>query len=68
MIEATIYNWLRQDRIDRGEIQVTSTDMALNLASRQRAHPKARDEARLLARAGQEVFLKQSLAAKRSLR
>ena len=33
MTEATSYNWLRQDRIDRGEIQVTSTDMALNLAA-----------------------------------
>jgi transposase-like protein len=33
MTEATIYNWLRQERIDRGEIPGTSTDVALELAA-----------------------------------
>jgi transposase-like protein len=28
MSEATIYNWLKQDRIDRGEIAGLSTDQA----------------------------------------
>ena len=30
--EATIYNWLKQDKIDRGEISGFSTDQALELA------------------------------------
>ena len=34
--EATIYNWLRQERIDRGEIPGASTDMALELAAARR--------------------------------
>ena len=33
MSEATIYDWLRQESIDRGEISGTSTDMALELAA-----------------------------------
>src|SRR5665213_2530877 len=32
MSEATVYNWLRQEQIDRGEVSGTSTDMALDLA------------------------------------
>jgi transposase-like protein len=29
MSEATIYNWLKQEKIDRGEIEGLSTDQAL---------------------------------------
>ena len=36
MTEATIYNWLRQERIDRGELTGTSTDQALELAAAKR--------------------------------
>ena len=36
MTEATIYNWLRQERIDRGEVAGTSTDQALELAAARR--------------------------------
>jgi transposase len=36
MSEAAIYNWLRQEQIDRGEISGTSTDMALDLAAAKR--------------------------------
>lgn len=36
MSEATIYNWLRQEQIDRGEISGTSTDVALDLAAAKR--------------------------------
>lgn len=49
MSEATIYNWLRQERVDRGEIAGTSTDMALDLAAARRRirklliTPSARD-------------------------
>ena len=37
MSEATIYTWLRQQQIDRGEISGTSTDIALDLAAARRA-------------------------------
>lgn len=33
MAEATVYNWLRQEKINRGEIPGSSTDMALDLAA-----------------------------------
>ena len=32
--EATIYNWLKQDKIDRGELEGLSTDQAINHACR----------------------------------
>jgi transposase len=31
MSEATIYNWLKQEKVDRGEIDGTSTDQVLGL-------------------------------------
>ena len=34
--DATIYNWLKQERIDRGEIAGLSTDQALDLAAAKR--------------------------------
>jgi transposase-like protein len=36
MSEATIYNWLKQEQIDRGEIEGLSTDQALELAAAKR--------------------------------
>lgn len=36
MSDATIYSWLKQEKIDRGEIQSTSTDQALELATARR--------------------------------
>jgi transposase len=33
MSDATIYNWLKQERIDRGEITGLSTEEALDLAA-----------------------------------
>ena len=34
--EATIYNWLKQEKIDRGEITGLSTDQALELTAAKR--------------------------------
>ncbi len=34
MSDATIYNWLKQDKVDRGEIAGLSTEEALDLAAR----------------------------------
>jgi transposase len=36
MTEATIYNWLRQDKIDNGEIAGLSTDQAIELGAAKR--------------------------------
>jgi hypothetical protein len=36
MSKATIYNWLKQERIDRGEIEGLSTDQAMELAAARR--------------------------------
>lgn len=36
MSDATIYNWLKQERIDRGEVEGLSTDQALELAAAKR--------------------------------
>jgi transposase len=36
MSEAAIYLWLKQERIDRGEIDVLSTDQAMELAAAKR--------------------------------
>ena len=36
MRNATIYNWLKQERIDRGEVEGLSTDQALGMATARR--------------------------------
>ena len=65
--EATIYNWLRQERIDRGEIAGTSTDMALDLAAAKRRIRQLETEL-AVSRKVNEVFLEQGLAPKGSSR
>jgi transposase len=67
MTEATIYNWLRQDKIDRGEIPGTSTDMALELAAAQRRIRQLETEL-AVARKVNEVFLEQGIAPRGSSR
>lgn len=56
MSEATIYNWLKQDRIDRGEIEGLSTDQALELAAAKRRIKQLETEL-ALSRKVNEVFL-----------
>ena len=61
MTEATIYNWLRQERIDRGEIPGTSTDIARDLAAAKRRIRQLETEL-AVSRKVNEVFLSLSLA------
>lgn len=67
MSEATIYNWLRQESIDRGEISGTSTDMALELAAARRRIRQLETEL-AASRKVNEVFLEQGLPPKGSTR
>ena len=67
MSEATIYNWLRQEQIDRGEISDTSTDMALDLAAAKRRIRQLETEL-AVSRKVNEVFLEQALPPKGSTR
>jgi transposase-like protein len=67
MTEATIYNWLRQEKIDRGEVPGTSTDMALELAAARRRIRQLETEL-AVARKVNEVFLEQGIAPKGSSR
>jgi len=61
--EATIYNWLRQDKIDRGEIDGLTTDQALELAAAKRRIRQLETEL-AVARKVNEVFLDQELSPK----
>jgi transposase-like protein len=63
MSEATVYNWLRQEQIDRGEIAGTSTDMALDLAAAKRRIRQLETEL-AVSRKVNEVFLEQGLPPK----
>ena len=67
MSEATIYNWLKQEQIDRGEISGTSTDMALDLAAAKRRIRQLETEL-AVSRKVNEVFLEQGLPPKGSTR
>jgi transposase-like protein len=65
--EASIYNWLKQERIDRGEIDGLSTDQQLELAAAKRRIKQLETE---LAVAGKvnEVFLQEGIHPKGSSR
>jgi transposase-like protein len=65
--EATIYNWLKQDRIDRGELEGLSTDQAIELAAAKRRIRQLETEL-AVARKVNEVFLAQGLPPKGSSR
>jgi len=67
MTEATIYNWLRQERIDLGEIPGTSTDTALELTAARRRIRQLETEL-AVSRKVNEVFLDQGLSPKGSSR
>jgi len=67
MTEATIYNWLKQDRIDRGEIAGVTTDQAIELAAAKRRIRQLETEL-AVARKVNEIFLDQDLAPKASTR
>ncbi len=67
MSEATIYNWLRQEQIDRGELEGLSTDQALELAAAKRRIRQLETEL-AVARKVNEILLDQNLAPKVSSR
>lgn len=67
MSDATIYNWLKQERIDRGEVAGLSTEDALDLAAAKRRIKQLETEL-AVSRKVNEVFLDQDLAPKASSR
>lgn len=67
MTETTIYNWIKQDKIDRGEIEGLRTDQALELAAAKKRIRQLETEL-AVARKVNEIFLDQDLAPKGSSR
>ena len=63
MSEATIYNWLKQDRIDRGEAEGATTGQQLELAAARRRIRQLETEL-AVARKVNEVFLSEAVAPK----
>jgi transposase len=67
MSDATIYNWLKQEKIDRGEVAGLSTEESLDLAAAKRRIKQLETEL-AVSRKVNEVFLDQDLAPKASSR
>ena len=63
MSDATIYTWLKQEKIDRGEVAGTSTDEALELAAAKRRIKQLETEL-AVSRKVNEVFLEGDLPQK----
>ncbi|HEY4896166.1 MAG TPA: transposase [Solirubrobacteraceae bacterium] len=67
MTEATIYSWVNQERVDRGEVQGQSTEQALELKAARRRIRQLETEL-AVSRKVNQVFLDQELAPKASTR
>lgn len=67
MSDATIYSWLKQERIDRGEVPGLSTQDALDLAAAKRRIKQLETEL-AVSRKVNEVFLEGDLPPKGSSR
>jgi transposase len=67
MSEATVYNWLKQERIDRGESPGLSTEGQMELAAARRRIRQLETEL-AVSRKVNEVFLEQNLPPKASTR
>ncbi len=67
MTETTIYNWLKQDRVDRGEEVGRTTDQQLELAAANRRIKQLETEL-AVSRKINEVFLKEGISPKGSTR
>lgn len=67
MSDATIYNWLKQDKVDRGESPGLSTEEALDLAAAKRRIKQLETEL-AVSRKVNEVFLERNLPPKGSSR
>src|SRR6266852_6753294 len=63
MTKTTIYNWLKQERVDRGEEAGRTTDQQLELAAAKRRIKQLETEL-AVARKINEVFLKRASAQK----
>src|SRR4051812_33073099 len=63
MTETTIYNWINQEKINRGEREGLSTDQALELAAAKKRIRQLETEL-AVARKVNEIFLDQKLAPK----
>jgi transposase len=61
MSEARIYNWLRQERIDSGEVAGLTTEQAIELSAAKRRIKQLETEL-AVARKVNEIFLDQELA------
>lgn len=67
MSDATIYSWLGQDRIDRGEAEGATTSQQLELAAAKRRIKQLETEL-AVARKVNEVFLREGISPKGSSR
>ena len=67
MSKATVYNWLRQERIDNGEIDGTSTDQAIQPKAAQKRIKQLETEL-AVSRKVNEVFLSEGIPPKGSSR
>jgi len=67
MTDATIYNWLKQERIDRGEAEGATTGQQLELAAAKRRIRELETEL-AVSRKINEVFLKEGISPKGSSR
>jgi transposase-like protein len=67
MTEATIYCWVNQEKVDRGEVEGQSTEQALELKAAKRRIRQLETEL-AVSRKVNEVFLDQDLAPKASTR
>lgn len=67
MSDATIYNWLKQDRVDRGEAEGATTGQQLELAAA-KCRIRQLETELAVARKVNEVFLAEGIAPKGSTR
>lgn len=67
MTQTTIYNWLGQERVDRGEAAGATTDQMLELAAAKRRIRQLETEL-AVARKVNEVFLAEGVSPKGSSR
>jgi transposase len=67
MTEATIYSWINQEKVDRGEVEGQSSEQALELKAARRRIRQLETEL-AVSRKVNEVFLDQDLAPKASTR
>ena len=68
MTDATIYNWLRRDRIGRGEADRATTSQQLELAAARRRIKQLETELAVARKVNEVFFLVEGIAPKGSTR